>query len=217
MKDIATTRRENFQRLVKQLQGTRNTSIALDMNESQVSQLASDNIRKPMGSRLARRIEAKAGLPNGSLDMPTTFTGDSLHTIPIFTIPELEEGAALNSVNDFNSGRPYAVWDNSNPCTPRRPLFAVYAVDDALAGTVNERDLVIFEASQGVRPRPGSIVVAKSETGVVIRILKQTGADRYELIATSDMYAPIHLNNPQDVLGSMVEVRWFRPRPYHSN
>lgn len=42
----------------------------LGMSESQLSQLIGKNPSKPIGNRLARKIEKKLGLPRGHLDTP---------------------------------------------------------------------------------------------------------------------------------------------------
>src|ERR1700687_1247419 len=72
--DMATTsssiRLANFRNLIKRAGGAGDAARKLDMDDSQLSQIAGKNPVRNIGTSLARRIEKAFKRPEGWLDVP---------------------------------------------------------------------------------------------------------------------------------------------------
>lgn len=218
MSDVRDNRRKNFRALVERLGGPLMAATKLGMNKSQVSQLISEKSQKPMGNKLARRIESTAGLPPGALDTHSSADGRNMLTVPVVSDSDLQSRLFTTTGRPIEDAqRQVVMWDNSNPHQPVGPLIAYYIPNDALTGIGHEGDLAIFDcwplskvATQ--RVRVGSVVLLAHDGMLLMRVIKQSERGGYEFFATSPLFASIHLPDTKAILGVLVEVRWLRPR-----
>lgn len=216
MRNLKEVRRANFARLVAEMGGPREASIKLDMGESQVSQLISPNIAKAMGDRLAAKIEKNAKLDPGYLDRQTSHNGRLIVQVPIVDCPQFLRWARNGLPKNANSSQAHVVWDNSNPYTPKGRLLAMIAPDDSLQGIFSEGDLTIFDCWPACikgppAVKPSSVVAADVNGDLLVRILRELADNKFELFATSEMYAPRVIKDTRPILGVLVEVRNLKP------
>lgn len=221
MNTVADNRRVNFRKLVDELSGPREAGFKLKMGESQISQLISEHIKKNMGSTLARKIEKKVGLPQGSLSQETGADGRQIRSVPI--VDDNDAGSTIFATEEYDDtmSRKRVIWDNSNPYRPIGPLVAFYLPDNALGGTAHEADLAIFDCWPRSKGKPdrvqvGSVVLLEHKGRLLARIIKQAEDGGLLFIAASDLFASVKKENADDILGVMVEVRWLRPRAIQS-
>src|SRR5258706_13765583 len=66
----SSIRLENFRELIKKVGGPAEAARKLDMDDSQLSQIAGKHPSRNIGTSLARRIETAFRRPEGWLDMP---------------------------------------------------------------------------------------------------------------------------------------------------
>jgi hypothetical protein len=218
MMNVTEFRRINFRRMVEEMGGPLETALKLDMSSSQVSQLISDRIQKNMGAKLARKIEQRAGLAPGSLDLAAAISGARMIPIPVISALDLRNEEPLWQPRASVTGpRKEVIYDRSNPYQPRGPLVAFYLPDNAMDGMAHQGDLMIFDcwpAAEEVQEEVdvGSVVLFRHNDQLAVRRVKQSTAGGFEFIATSDLYAPIAKDDLAAVLGVMIEVRWLKPR-----
>jgi len=215
VKDIQAVRRENFQKIVKELGGPRLAGARLDISENQISQLISDNVRKVMGHRLARKIEESAGLPAGWLDQPVAQDGSRLLYVPLVDFNEPVDPEDIGKLGDK-----YIVWDFSNQHKIKGRLVAGEACDNSMEPLFSQGDMMVLDVYKG-RYAVGRVVAClRKEKGgryLCVRKLVEPTTGKQILTPLNSDFAQIPVSeDTATVVGELVEVRHKIPKALSS-
>lgn len=214
-------RRENLKRLVGSGKIS-TTARRLGKPSSQVADIISG--RKSFGEKVARQMEAYAGLPEGYFD--TRHDGENVtmadipaqRKIPILSYVQAGEftcaGQNVSTSDAINNGD----FIYASVEVPQN-AFGMRIEGESMLPLFKPGDIVIVD--QNIEPRPGDFVVARKIDPVTedpeitfkrYKVLRQTGEGLiFELVPLNEFYSTIRSDEiPCTIVGVMIEHRSFR-------
>jgi SOS-response transcriptional repressor LexA len=193
----------------------------LEMEPSQLSQIAGKNPVRNIGTTLARKIEAAFEKPVGWLDV---LQGPNIVAEPdggygrTQRVPVLTLVQAGNPEEFFDSYAPGGgIEEMDTELEVGRHAFGLIIRGDSMAPEFAEGDKIIVDP--GVSPQPGDYVVAKFDSGDVTfkkyrpRGLGAEGEQQFELTPLNPDFAPISTDERHcKLVATMIEHRRYRRR-----
>ena len=210
--DSTKVRIDNLTRVMQTLGSWAELARRIDKHPSQISDMVRG--KKSFGSRVARDIESKLGLPRLSLDDPAAelqvvglVRTTTSRNIPMWTLTDIN--ALLNARTSPSEASDTITVGAECPET----VFGVRLTNDSMAPKFEAGDELIFDYSR--RPKAGSFVIGVSENlpeavfrQYVVTAIDESGQEIYELRPLNNVYPTLSSKTNQlTICGVLIERR----------